>query len=421
MGAIKAQYFLSYAVMGSLVPLLAVYLKFEKGFSAFDVGLSGALMSVAMVISPALITLLADKKIDTRRILAVAFMATALVLTAIYFSTAVWMTLALFLFYGMGFVAMLPLQDGFYFSYAEQCRLEARQVSSYPLVRVWGTTGFIVPSLLLFVLIEFFDCASSTIVPCAVMFCLLSMINSFRLPEIKKLEELSGTDELGGEGEVGELAAGKKKGLPTVAALKVLISPEARFLSLGLILAFTASTAYYGYISLYYSEVIGIKASHIGLYLSIGVVLEIGFTVMMPTLQKWIRLKGILMAGLFFMGLRMLLLAAFPHIWMVVFTQLGHGIEALALYVVPVMFFNRLAGNEFRNSIQGVYTMMVGGCSRVLGGLAAGVVAGTSLTYLFYYAGFLSLAALLVIAFFFKGIARTADEKRSVRRHSVQR
>lgn len=398
--------------MGSLVPLLSVYLRADKGFSPFHVGLSGALMSVAMVISPVLITLLADKRIDTRRILAVAFSITAGVLVAIYFSSSVTITLILFLFYGMGFVAMLPLQDGFYFSYAEQCRLSAKPVSAYPLVRVWGTTGFIVPSLLLYGLIEFFEFPSSVIVPCAVMFCLLSMVNSFRLPQVKA-EEL---DDLG-----EDAGSGKKGGLPTVAALKVLISPEARVLSIGLVLAFAATTAYYGYISLYYAEVIGIKQSHIGLYLSIGVVLEIGFTLMMPFLQRWIRLKGILIAGLFFMGLRMLLLAAYPTIWTVVITQFGHGLEALALYVVPVMFFNRLAGNEFRNSIQGVYTMMVGGCSRVMGGLMAGVVAGSGLTTLFYYSGGLAMASLAVIVFFFRGIARTDDDENLTRRHSVQR
>ncbi|NOX99547.1 MAG: MFS transporter, partial [Verrucomicrobia bacterium] len=402
MRAIKAQYFFSYAVMGSLVPLLSVYLMSDKGFSAFHVGLSGALMSVAMVISPALITLLADKRIDTRRILAVAFSFTALILAAIYFSSSVTVTLILFLFYGMGFVAMLPLQDGFYFSYAEQCRLRAEPVSSYPMVRVWGTTGFIVPSLLLYGLIEFFECPSSVIVPCAVAFCLLSMINSFRLPTVKATE-LESQDE--GSRESGQ------SGLPTIAALKVLISPEARFLSLGLVLAFAATTAYYGYISVYYAEVIGIKASQIGLYLSIGVVLEIFFTLMMPTLQRWIHLKGILIAGLFFMALRMLLLATFPDIRVVLITQIGHGLEALALYVVPVMFFNRLAGNEFRNSIQGVYTMMVGGTSRVVGGLMAGVVAGSGLTTLFYFSGGLATASLLVIVFFFRGIARTEEEE----------
>lgn len=412
MRSIKAQYFFSYAVMGSLVPLLSVYLRSEKGFSAFHVGLSGALMSVAMVISPVLITLLADKRIDTRRILAVAFSLTAMVLVAIYFSSSVAVTLSLFLLYGMGFVAMLPLQDGFYFSYAEQCRLSACPVSSYPLVRVWGTTGFIVPSLLLYGLIEFFECSSSVIVPCAVAFCLLSMINSFRLPKVKPREQ---------EVKSENSAESKKKNLPTVAALKVLISPEARFLSLGLVLAFAATTAYYGYISLYYAEVIGIKQSQIGLYLSIGVVVEIFFTLMMPTLQRWIRLKGILIAGLFFMGLRMLLLAAYPDFRVVLITQLGHGLEALALYVVPVMFFNRLAGSEFRNSIQGVYTMMVGGCSRVLGGLMAGVVAGSGLTTLFYYSGCLAMASLAVIVFFFRGIARTDDEDHLVRRHTVQR
>lgn len=414
MGAIKAQYFFSYAIMGSLVPLLSVYLRGAKGFSAFDVGLSGALMSLAMVISPALITLLADKCVDTRRILAVAFSMTALVLVAIYFSSLVWLTLLLFLFYGMGFVAMLPLQDGFYFSYAEQCRLQARKVCAYPLVRVWGTAGFIVPSLILYALIEYLACENSVIVLCAIGFCLLSVVNSFRLPKVK-------VDELTSEGKDLREQNKKKTTLPTVAALKVLISPEARFLSLGLVLAFAASTAYYGYISLYYSEVIGIKPSQIGLYLSIGVVLEIGFTVMMPRLQRRIRLKGILVAGLFFMSLRMLLLAFYPDIRVVLVTQLGHGIEALALYVVPVMFFNRLAGDEFRNSIQGVYTMLVGGCSRVIGGLIAGMVAERSLTSLFYYSGSLGAAALLVIVFLFKGIKRTEDEDIVIRRHPVQR
>ena len=288
----------------------------------------------------------------------------------------------------------------------------AAPVSSYPMVRVWGTTGFIVPSLLLYGLIEFFECSSSVIVPCAVAFCVLSMINSFRLPKVKAAEiDKSNVSPEGGN----------KSGLPTVAALKVLISPEARFLSLGLVLAFAATTAYYGYISLYYAEVIGIKASQIGLYLSIGVVLEIFFTLMMPTLQRWIRLKGILIAGLFFMALRMLLLAAFPDIRVVLITQIGHGLEALALYVVPVMFFNRLAGNEFRNSIQGVYTMMVGGTSRVLGGLMAGVVAGSGLTTLFYFSGCLATLSLIVIVFFFRGIARTDDEEPMAQRHTVQR
>ncbi len=408
MRAIKAQYFFSYAVMGSLVPLLSVYLKSEKGFSAFDVGLAGALMSVAMVVSPAVITLLADQQIDARRILAVAFTVTALVLVAIYFSPVVTLTLVLFLFYGMGFMAMLPLQDGFYFSYAEQCRLDAVPVSPYPLVRVWGTIGFIVPSLLLYGMIEYLGFSSAAIVLCAALFCSLSVANSFRLPKAN-VQGLYGAEE------------GRGKFLPTLAALRVLVSPEARYLSLGLVLAFAATMAYYGYISLFYEEVVGIKESQIGLFLSVGVILEVFIILMMPFLQRWIRLKGILMAGLFFMGLRMLLLATFPGVWTVLATQLGHGLEALALYMVPVMFFNRLAGNEFRNSIQGVYTMMVGGCSRMMGGLMAGVVASTGLTNLFYYSGSLAMVALLVIVFFFRGIPPTEEEENPVRRHSVQR
>src|SRR5690606_8213836 len=122
-------------------------------------------------------------------------------------------------------------------------------------------------------IMEYFECSSAVIVLCAVGFCLLSMANSFRLPKVNAAG-LYAVDK------------GEKKGLPTVAALKILVSPEARFLSLGLVLAFAATTAYYGYISLFYAEVIGIKPSRIGLYLSIGVMLEIVFILMMPLLQR---------------------------------------------------------------------------------------------------------------------------------------
>ena len=50
MGAIKAQFFLSYAIIGSLMPLMGVFLKEEKGFTDFRVGVSMALANVAMIL-----------------------------------------------------------------------------------------------------------------------------------------------------------------------------------------------------------------------------------------------------------------------------------------------------------------------------------------------------------------------------------
>lgn len=73
MSALRRQFFLNYAVFGSVMPLLTVFLKQQGGFSYFQIGLEMSLMNLPMLVSPALITLMADKRIDARRILAVAF------------------------------------------------------------------------------------------------------------------------------------------------------------------------------------------------------------------------------------------------------------------------------------------------------------------------------------------------------------
>lgn len=69
------------------------------------------------------------------------------------------------------------------------------------------------------------------------------------------------------------------------------------------------------------------------------------------------------------------------------------------------MFLNRLASDQFRNSIQGVFTMAIGGTARVIGGVAAGAVAATfGLTAVLYWGASLAGCSLLIIAFLFSRI-----------------
>ncbi len=385
MTPLRRQFFLSYAVIGSVMPLMTVFLREQGGFGFFQIGLAMSLMNVPMLCSPALITLLADRNFDARRILAIAFSCSAVVLSAMYFSESIVLTLTLFVFHGLAFVAMLPLQDGFYFSLAEQKRRAAEKVISYPLVRVWGTVGFILPSLILFIPLSR-GAPASSILPCAVFFCLLSLANSFTLPPLERAKPTSGR-------------------LPTRDALRAIFGPNARWLSVGLFFGFMAASTYYSFIGNYFDEAVGIPKRYIGIIINIGVLIEVGFTLIMPWMQQRIHLKGIMVAGLFCMMLRMVLLACFPTPVMAVAVQLCHGIEVLALFVGPVMFLDRLAKDEFRNSIQGVYTMVIGGVSRVIGGVAAGfVVARFGLNGGLIYGAILAGCSFLIITFLFSRI-----------------
>jgi len=385
MRAIRRQFFLSYAVMGSVMPLLTVFLREEGGFSFLEIGLAMSFMSVPMLCSPVLTTLLADRDIDPRSILAASFVCSAITLGAIYYSGSFALTLGLFFLHGLAFVAMLPLQDGYFFSLAEAIRRDGGAEPVYSGVRVWGTAGFILPSLLLFYPLSQ-GAPVASILPCAVLFCLLSLANTRTLAPVRRSYFPS-------------------RGLPTREALKTIFGREARWLSIALFFALMAATSFYAFIGNFFDEVVGVPPRYIGIIFNLGVLVEVGCTVVMPRLQERIRLKGIVVLGLFCMTLRMVLLAAFPTVGMSVAVQVLHGFEVIALYIVPVVFLNRLARDEFRNSIQGVYTMTVVGVARVLGGIAAGVVITTvGLRAGLLFGAFLSGTALLIIVFLFSRI-----------------
>jgi PPP family 3-phenylpropionic acid transporter len=390
--ALRRQFFLSYAVIGSVMPLMTVFLREQGGFDFLQIGLAMSLMNIPMLCSPALITLLADRNVDARKILAIAYTCSSIVLSLMYFSNHIGITLALFLFHGLSFVAMIPLQDGYFFSFAETIRKRGESEVEYPQVRVWGTVGFILPSLVLFYPLSQGATAAS-ILPCAVIFCLLSLANSRTLPSVDR-----------------PIVSGKK--LPTRDALAAIFSPSARWLSIGLFFGFMAATTYYAFIGNFLDEVVGIPKRHIGLIINIGVVLEIGFTIIMPWMQKKIHLKGILVTGLFCMVVRMFLLAFFPYAWVAVAVQLCHGLEVLALFVGPVMFLNRLATDEFRNSIQGVFTMVVGGVARVVGGVTAGfIVSKFGLEGGLIHGACLATVAFLIITFLFHRIPPPEEQQ----------
>ena len=93
MTALRRQFFLSYAVIGSVMPLMTVFLREQGGFNFLQIGLAMSLMNIPMLCSPALITLLADRNLDSRRILAVAYTCSAMVLSAMYFSHVISLSL----------------------------------------------------------------------------------------------------------------------------------------------------------------------------------------------------------------------------------------------------------------------------------------------------------------------------------------
>ncbi len=392
MRALKLQFFLSYAIVGSLAPLLSVYLRDEKGFDKTQIGLALSGTAIASLFSPLLMTLLADLRVDARRILAGSYAATAAILICLNFTSGFFVTSVALAIYGVSIVAMFPLQDGFFFSAKRRADSAGDPAPAYPAVRVWGTAGFILPSVALWYALEF-GANTSAITYCGAAFAVLSLANSFALPRVilpppPALPDTSGSWF-------------RRAFAPTTAALRLLFSPKCRILCLSIALAAGSSTVYHNFFGPYATEILHIEDKWVGIIMNVGVVLEIGYTLALPWLLNRLGAKGVVALGFAAMSARMAILALFPSAFNCVATQISHGIEIMAIFVVPVMIFDRLSADSFRNSVQGAFSMLIASF-RFVGSMLAGAIAQIDLLVAFGYGSVLALSACILILLFFR-------------------
>jgi PPP family 3-phenylpropionic acid transporter len=383
MRRLKIQFFFSYGIFGCIGPLLPVYLKEIKGFDERQLGVNQALTSIATILAPCLITLLADLRIDPRRILTIAFIVSLTAFSFILNTTGVGWTLAFYTLHSLAFIPTVALQDGYYFTLTKARGLP----QNYHQIRVWGTIGFIAPSLVLFFCLRNNPNHLHLIFIAAIAFAVISALHSFRLPAPPAPTEAKTT-------------TGSR--LPSTEAFVALFSPRGRFFCLALMLAMAATTAYHTFFPLYLREIVQVKSSIVGLIINVGVLLEIVYILAIGRLQKRFGIQRLMVFGFAAMTTRLLLLALFPNVFTAVATQVLHGAEICAVFVLPIGYLNTLASDRFRNSIQGVYTMVVIGVSRVVGSLAAGQLAEIDIIVLFFCAAGVAFAAMMVTATLFR-------------------
>ncbi|MAW10871.1 MAG: hypothetical protein CMO54_03370 [Verrucomicrobiales bacterium] len=172
---------------------------------------------------------------------------------------------------------------------------------------------------------------------------------------------------------------------------------------LGIFLAYTAANCYFPYLSVFLKEKIGVKNNLITIITSIGVAIEILYIYNLSFIRKYITLRGVIAIGLGSMAIRLSLLAMFPSVEMALFIQLFHGLEILSMFVLPIMYLDQVAGEGFRNSIQGAFTILIAVPSRLIGFLLAGEIARTmSSREVIYVSSLLCALGMLIIMFFFK-------------------
>jgi PPP family 3-phenylpropionic acid transporter len=378
----KPQYFLSFAVLGSIIPSFSLLLA-ERGLTKEQIGNVWAISSLSVILTPILITFLADTHIAPRRLMAALFALAGVFLYALMPAKSFWPIVALYSFHMFALWPVFPLQDGIHFAAQAIRRGGNLPEVPYHTVRVWGTIGYIIPGAALYFLLRPGQ-SMNAIIPCGVVFCALGMINAYLLPHTPAPPR----DEAHSR-------------LPTVAALRAIAEPHVLVFCIAMFLVHMASQAYYQFYPLHLTERCGIDKRYVGLIANVGVIFEIFFMLSFAFLVKHLTLRRVMYLGALAIAVRMFFLAAFPNPAMAIAVQLLHGMTVLVVHVAPPVFLDQHADNRYRNSMQGLYTMAFAGAGRVIGSLASGWVAQKSLALTFALSACVCLIATLLFYFAF--------------------
>jgi PPP family 3-phenylpropionic acid transporter len=375
-------------------------------FSAYGrvASIRAALVASGVILSPVLITLLADARLDARKIMAGLFIlcGTALLLLAPARGFAALMLV--WFMHNLALLPILPLQDGINFSIQRRRHELGIHIEPYHRTRVWGTIGYMIGGIPLFLLMSA-QAGGTWVMVVAAICAALGAINALLLPDplIRNRPD-----------PAAAMPAAAR--IPTFAAASALLKQPLLLFCASLFLMNVVITAYGAFYPLYLTHTIGLDERWLSPIINIGVFVEIFFMFGFGRLSRWIGLRRLMILSVFSVAVRLLLLFAFPNVTVAILTQSFHGLTLVAIGIIPPIFLNQHADDRWRNSIQGLYAMFVTGIARIVGNAAAGPIARRSMTALFGYSGLLVLiaTALIFMAFAVPHVRKPAESAKAV-------
>ena len=430
-GSIRLHYLLAYAIVGAYMPYLPVFLGRDLGMPDWQIGWIAGMYGMAVILSPPIVTYLADRRLSGRTLIGLAYALTGCTLLALAFARGFIPVLLISMVFSMVYTPMFALLDGLTFSASASAQAEGRPVPPYDRIRVWGSFGFMIPAFVLFFALRAGAASGRAAIFAAAVAAGLGLLCLPLLPRIAPARPGAPVPEasrpvpetsLAGAGALvlDPAAPVPETSLtappPAATAWDVLRRSPTRDLIIPLGLLFASIAVFYGFYARLVLEV-GIDPSWVGLVMNLGVLSELPFMLAAGPLLRRYSLRQLILFGALCLVVRMVLLATIADPRVTVASQLLHGPIVVAIYLIPPMYLNLKAPADARNSVQGLYAMVCFGVARLLGSVAGGYAAGLGLAWTFGLGAVLAAAALIWLWLrFFDAAADTALRSRPISR-----
>jgi nucleoside transporter len=346
--------FLQYVIWGSWYVTISTYLTQTLHFSGTQAGAVFGTVSVASLVSPFFVGLVADRFFATERVMSVLYALSAI---AVFMVTRV-----------ESFAAVYTLMLLFCLCYFPTIALTnsitMQQVADpgrdFPPIRTMGTLGWIVINLIVgFMRVE----ADSTQFLLASGACVVMAIYSIvalpHTPPPARGQQVTWRRVLG----LDALAMLKQRTFAVFAVASVL--------------ACIPLTFYYSFTNAYLNEVGVVNAAG---KMSLGQMSELVMMLSMPFIFRIASVRAILLIGLAAWAARYLLLAygnPGPGMWMFYIAIVLHGLCYDFFFVTGQLYTDQEAPAHLRSTAQGFITFITYGVGMLIGSL----LSGTALDY----------------------------------------
>lgn len=380
-------YAISFGIYGVFFPFIPLILR-AKGFSDAEVGLALSAAGLSSMIGPPLFAHIADRSVQFRRLMPVLLLISTLFVCLLDKSISVFSAFAaLFLLY-LFLIPALSLLDSFTMDFILRHRAaESGRPRMFQDFRVWGSIGFMVPTLCLALIFRGAPLDPHLLVSITTGITLAAVLCSIFLPPNTPTKHATE--------------------LPSKQALLAATRRPLRDFFIASFMVGVALGIYFTYFPRFLQE-LGCSMAQIGLIINLGVLFEV---LLMPFGRKLIErygLERIMLVGFLALPLRMFLMVLYPTLPMVIAVQLLHAPLALGLFVSTPIYLQRHAQPSYRHSLQSLNASLVTGLTRfigpMLGAAVVGLMVGSSaleeIVWVIATAGVLAVGATVI---FYRG------------------